>query len=65
MTTSIKVNEMLCSSGDGKRAKYRLVESNDPHNMFYCSKCSIVLIQEGYKVEEITSTRIDSSRRRE
>ena len=50
MTTSIRVNEIPCSNQDGKRAKYRLINSIDPHNMFYCSKCSIALVQEGYNV---------------
>ena len=50
MTTSVRVNEIMCFSNDGKRAKYRLIDSGEIHSMFYCSKCAIGLVQEGYQV---------------
>lgn len=64
MTTSVRVNEIMCFTNDGKRAKYRLIDS-ETHGMFYCSKCAIGLVQEGYQVEEICSPKVDFARRRQ
>ena len=65
MTTSVRVNEIMCFSNDGKRAKYRLIDA-ETHGMFYCSKCAISLVQEGYQVEEIcSSSKVDVARRRQ
>lgn len=50
MINSVRVNEIPCCNQDGKRAKYRLINSSDTNNMFFCSKCSISLVQEGYNV---------------
>lgn len=65
MTTSVRVNEIMCFSNDGKRAKYRLIDSAETHNMFYCSKCAINLVQEGYQVEEICASKVDTIKRRQ
>ena len=41
------------------KAKYRLItkklkkEENADDEMYYCSKCAINLLQQGFKVEEI------------
>lgn len=65
MTSSVRVNEIMCYSNDGKRAKYRLLDSSETHNAFYCSKCAINLVQEGYQVEEINAPKVDMAKRRQ
>jgi hypothetical protein len=42
-------------NNDGKKAKYRVInedsdESSDMQ-LYYCSKCTVPLVQQGFKVE--------------
>ena len=40
-----------CANKDGKKAKYRIVNSEEEEELFYCSKCSIMLLQQGFNVQ--------------
>lgn len=42
-------------NNDGKKAKYKVLsnEDGDHGSLYYCSKCTIPLVQQGFIVEEI------------
>ena len=51
--------ELLCMNNDGKRAKYKVVHDDSADGeseLYYCSKCTIPLVKQNFKVEEITAS---------
>jgi hypothetical protein len=49
-----KGNDIKCRNNDGKKAKYRVnqdVTDEEGQHYYYCSKCTIPLVQQGFNVE--------------
>lgn len=44
--------DMLCVTGDNKKARYR---REDDSSAIYCSKCSIVMLGKGIKLIDLES----------
>ena len=55
----LEATEMKCMNNDGKKAKYRVVNNEedqrfeDQSKLYFCSKCTIPLVQQGFIVVEI------------
>lgn len=45
---------IMCSNEDGKKAKYRMEDPDE--ELYYCSKCSIMLLQKGFQVTELSQS---------
>lgn len=49
--------DIMCRNNDNKKAKYQVLNSEDSDEenevYYYCAKCAIHVIQQGFKVQEI------------
>jgi hypothetical protein len=56
-STRLEGSEIKCMNNDGKKAKYRVLNNEEDRNeqgqLYFCSKCTIPLVQQGFIVEEI------------
>ena len=59
LSFSTETSEIKCMNNDGKKAKYRVLNNEedrkdgDQGHLYFCSKCTIPLVQQGFIVEEI------------
>ena len=50
--SNMENSALKCMNNDGKKAKYRVIGDIDGEHsqLFYCSKCTIPLVQQGFIV---------------